>query len=243
MTWYRDWFGEDYLRVYPHRDSEEARAQVDAATKLLPLSREDTILDLGCGNGRHAVELAKRGYHVACLDLSMVLLRLARKNSKAYPLSFIRADMRHMPFTGAFDVVVSFFTTFGYFDSDSENLQTLLSMANALRPGGKFLQDYLNKPFVIDNIVPYDESKRHGMHIVQERQYNRRKERIEKKITIRSSGEVREYFESVRLYTLEEMDGLIAKTDLELQRTCGDFDGRPYAPTSPRLILLGSRRR
>ena len=243
MTWYKEWFGEDYLRVYPHRNTEEAKHQIDFVQKILPLKKSDKILDLGCGNGRHANALAERGFTINCLDLSMILLRLARKNqSDDSRLNFIRADMRNMPFCSVFDKVLSFFTTFGYFESSAENLRTLLSIEQSLRPGGIFLQDYVNKSYVVNNVVPRDERDEAGFRIIQERNYNRDAERIEKKITIYSDGETREYFESVRLYTLQEMEALLAKTDLVLERTYGDFDGQPFSDKSPRLILIGKRR-
>jgi SAM-dependent methyltransferase len=150
--------------------------------------------------------------------------------------------MRAMPFCGVFDTILSFFTTFGYFESSTENLRTLKSIEQSLRPGGVFVQDYLNKSFVINNVVARDERYEDGLKIVQERNYNKSSERIEKKITIYDNGETREYFESVRLYTLQEMQQLLADTELSLEQTYGDFDGQPFTDVSPRLILIGRRR-
>ncbi len=79
MSWYKDWFGEDYLKVYPHRDEAEAKKQVDFVAKVLDLKLAKKFLDLGCVNGRHANELFRLGYHVTCLDLSSTLLSLARE--------------------------------------------------------------------------------------------------------------------------------------------------------------------
>jgi len=242
MTWYKDWFGEDYLKVYPHRDEIEAKKQVDFVAKILDLKLAKKILDLGCGNGRHANEFSGKGYHVTCLDLSSVLLSLAKdKYGSASCICFVQADMRQIPFANAFDSVVSFFTTFGYFKTDDENLQTLKNIEAALKPGGSFFQDYMNKKFVIENLVPYDSRQVNGFEITQERNYNRAEERIEKKITLKENGEVREYFESVRLYTLEEMKTLLAKTRLKLEKTFGDFDGSSFTSKSPRLLLVGKK--
>jgi SAM-dependent methyltransferase len=147
--------------------------------------------------------------------------------------------MRHIPFSNAFDAVLSFFTTFGYFKKDEENLETLKSIQEALKPGGYFLLDYLNKTHVLDNLVPEDSRNENGYEIIQERYYNQDEERIEKRITLKENGEVREYLESVRLYTLEEMQSMLKKTMLQLEQTFGDFDGSPFTPKSPRLILVG----
>ncbi len=244
-AWYEDWFGQDYLKVYPHRDEQEAIAQVRFVEQALPLAPGSKVLDLGCGGGRHARELVRRGLQVTCLDLSVVLLRLAQKqaNEETCCLNYVKADMRYLPFVQSFDAVVSFFTTFGYFESDEENGKTLRSIAQVLKPGGKFLQDYLNKEAVIANIIPLDKRTEKDIEIIQEREYDRTSERINKKITLKRDGQVREYFESVRLYALDEMLGLLAKTSLKPDQVYGDFDGRPFTEQSPRLILTGHKDR
>lgn len=243
MTWYKEWFGEDYLKVYGHRDQQEARRQVDFVEKVLPLDASMRLLDLGCGCGRHAAELSQRGYHVTCLDLSSVLLSLAsrRASEERCCVRFVRADMRCIPFVKAFDAVLSFFTTFGYFKQDAENLQTLESLRGSLKPNGYFFLDYLNKQHVIDNLVPEDSRRENGVEVIQQRRYDRGGERIEKKITLRENGQVREYLESVRLYTFEEMQQMLVRAGLTLERAFGDFDGGPFTSTSPRLVLVGRR--
>jgi len=242
-NWNSDWFGEDYLKVYPHRDEAEARTQVLSAMHMLNLSGDEEILDLGCGNGRHALELSRAGHRVTGADLSFPLLGIAQTNSRKTfgQARFVRADMRRLPFVNAFDAVVSFFTTFGYFETTGENLKTLLSIRQALKAGGRFLQDYLNKRQVLDNLVPRDTRRENGFEIIQERRYDSAGERIEKKITLRDAGGERQYFESVRLYTPEEMESLLQQAGLRLDRTYGDFDGRPFDKNSPRLILVGHK--
>ncbi len=242
MAWYKEWFGEDYLKVYPHRDDREAKTQVDFVAKFLQLINGARVLDLGCGMGRHAVELSQRGYCVACLDLSSVLLHLAKKRSGlTCRAHFVQADMRRIPFAGVFDAVLIFFTTFGYFKEDEENRRTLVSIREVLKPGGWFFLDYLNKEFVVSGLVPSDSCFRNGYEILQERRYNQKEQRIEKKIKIKENGQVREYRESVRLYTLAEMQAMLTVAGLTLAKTFGDFDGSDFTSASPRLILAGKR--
>ncbi len=240
-AWYEDWFGQDYLEVYPHRDEQEARQQVDFVEQTLPVNTSRQILDLGCGSGRHANEMSSRGYSVTGLDLSPTLLELAKQKSTDASNRFVMADMRRLPFCRVFDVVVSFFTTFGYFDSDAENIKTLLSIESVLRPGGVFMQDYVNKSHVIDNLVPRDERQQGDFEVLQERNYDQKTQRVEKKITLRRNGNTREYFESVRLYSLGEMQELLTKAGLTLEKTFGNFDGSAVTEMSPRLILIGRR--
>ena len=92
MTWYQEWFGEEYLDLYSYRDEEEARLQVDFfASRIGPISRP--VLDLACGSGRHLQELRSRGYRSFGCDLSYVLLRTAIRDADA---SVARADMRRI---------------------------------------------------------------------------------------------------------------------------------------------------
>lgn len=244
-AWYEDWFGEDYLKVYPHRDEDEARQQVDFVERIMPLSSARRILDLGCGSGRHALEMSERGYNITCFDLSSVLLSMAKKKggNDNCCVRFVEGDMRDLPFKSVFDVVVSFFTTFGYFETDEENVKTLLSIKHVLKPGGAFMQDYLNKDYVIKNLVPVDSRTENGFEMKQERRFNAQAQRIEKKITLSENGKSREYFESVRVYTLEEMQSMIAHAGLILTQTFGNFDGSPFSEASPRLILTGRKER
>jgi SAM-dependent methyltransferase len=206
------------------------------------LNAGDCVLDLGSGMGRHAIELSRRGLRVACLDLSSVLLKLAKqKSDEVCCAHFVRADMRFIPFAETFAAVLSFFTTFGYFKTDAENQRTLASLHTALKPGGWFFLDYLNKDFVVNSLVPRDSRVENGFEILQERHYNQSEQRIEKKIKIKENGRVRAYRESVRLYTLAEMQAMLTAAGLKLLKTFGDFDGSDFTASSPRLILVGRR--
>jgi SAM-dependent methyltransferase len=74
VAWYKEWFGEDYLDLYAHRDAGEAREHVDFVERLFEESRPHAVLDLACGAGRHTRELRKRGYRGLGTDLSLTLL-------------------------------------------------------------------------------------------------------------------------------------------------------------------------
>jgi SAM-dependent methyltransferase len=243
MTWYQEWFGEDYLKVYPHRDEQEARLQVDFLMQHVPLQSGQRVLDLGCGSGRHAVELAGRGLKVVCLDLSLTLLKLARKRALAgnVPFPMLRSDMRRLPLRRRFDAVMSFFTSFGYFDADEENFEVIQSVADVLKPGGWFLLDYLNEQWTLSHLVPRDERRDNGLLVVQERHFDPVRHRLEKKILLEEGDDVREYFESVRVYSHEEMLDMLSRARLKLRKIFGDWDGTPYDRDTPRMILISQK--
>ncbi|MBN1350471.1 methyltransferase domain-containing protein [candidate division KSB1 bacterium] len=242
--WYEETFGDDYVKIYMHRDRKEAIAQIDFLVRHTNLQRNDLCFDLGCGAGRHSIELARRGYRVIGLDLSSPLLRLAQKKAKTagMTIQLVRGDMRHLPFRCSFDIVCSFFTTFGYFDSDSENLSVLIAVYNILKPGGTFLIDYLNKTQAIDELVPVDEKVINGIIIRQERSYDSRSGRLNKNICVIRGTSTRCYVESVRAYSPIEMQRMLETAGFESIKIFGNFDDSPFDRNSPRLIMLAQRK-
>ena len=245
--WYKTAFRFDYLRVYPHRNDEEARRQVDFLLDRLDVPQSCEVLDLGCGDGRHSLELARRGYRVTGLDLSEELLDRARRRTvdEGLDITFIQGDMRDPTRVSAFDLVVNFFTSFGYFREDGENARVLDAISRALRPCGRFLMDYLNREYVIATLVPSDCRTVEGMEVEQRRWITGDPSeagahvRINKQVRIREDGAERSYDESVRMYTLEELEAMMDRAGLKVTQTYGDFDGRPVGGDAPRNILIG----
>lgn len=240
--WYRDWFqDENYLTVYRHRDETEARATVDLFEQLVRPPAAARVLDLACGTGRHAIELARRGYHVTGVDLSPTLLDIARRQavSERVAIRFVRDDMRRLALGESFDAVVNLFTSFGYFETDDENAKVIESVARVLVRGGCFMLDFLNAAFVIANVKSLDRTTEGETEITQVRAINNG--RIEKTITLASGGDVREYFESVRLFTRDELRSMFDANGLTTVAECGDYDGSPYGIDSPRCILFGRK--
>ena len=243
LPWYAEWFGAEYVSVYAHRDTAEAERQADLAERVLGLHRGDRILDLCCGAGRHSLEFARRGYHVTGIDLSPELLELARSGAREAGLNaeFIRCDMRRVVRPGAFDAVVSFFTSFGYFESDQENARVLENVRASLAPGGRWLLDYLNRDQVIATLVPEDTAVHGDVCVTQQRRFDFRRGRVEKTIALRKAdGSVKLFRESVRAYTLAELERMCARAGLRIDYVFGDADGAPYHAGSPRLVIAGS---
>ena len=137
--WFERWFGEEYLRLYPHRDEDDAERAVALVGRVATLDGA-RVLDLACGPGRHAVRLAQRGADVLGLDLSMPLLIRARHG--APPVGkLVRGDMRFLPIRDAtFDLVVNLFTSFCYFADDADHQQVELTVATRPRPGGVLVE-------------------------------------------------------------------------------------------------------
>lgn len=241
-SWFRRWFGDEYKRLYPHRDAREAEAQARFVIRMLPVTPEWRILDVGCGQGRHLAYLRGEGFpHCLGLDLSLPLLRDARASGQ--PVA--RGDMRHLPFRrGGFDLVTSFFTSFGYFATFEEDVEALAQMVSLLKPGGHLFLDLINKPYLVKHLVPADRRVVEGAVVEQSRRVEGPIDGpgavVVKDIAItRPDGSREAYQERVRLYARDEMTALASRFGLEVKAAFGDEKGGPWrGDDSPRMALL-----
>jgi SAM-dependent methyltransferase len=238
--WYREWFGEEYLALYPHRDEEEARKAVDLVVRSLDLSR-GPVLDLACGAGRHLREFARRGIVAAGLDLSSTLLREGK--AAAPGLMTVQGDMRYLPFAdGSFGLVVNFFTSFGYFAEPEDDRRVLNEIHRVLRSNGRFMLDFLNAERVRHNLVSEDERIVDGRRVTQTRRLEDGGRIVVKQIRIAPTEAGRPesiFHERVRLYSPAELASLLRAAGLEPEATFGDYSGAPACSDCPRYILLG----
>jgi SAM-dependent methyltransferase len=239
--WYRHAFDALYPVIYAHRTVEAAEPEAAFAAQALNLRREDCVLDVACGNGRHLAHLRRRAPMSVGLDYSPRLVDLAR-DLLGGDARLVRADMRAIPFRNAFDAVTNFFTSFGYFFTEEENMRTVSSVAGALKPGGRFFIDYINRSHVEENVVPRSLRRVGNWEIAETRWIDYERMRVNKHTVVHcDNAKQAELEESVQLYTLEELCSLLSAGGLRVERVYGDFTGVEYGPTHPRMILVGQR--
>jgi len=238
--WFVAAFGELYPVVYAHRTVEAAIPEAHFAAEAVRLLPEDNALDLCCGAGRHLVTLEQYGAHLAGVDYSTQLLAIARKRLSP-ETALIHADMRALPLTPCFDVVFSFFTSFGYFE-DTDNVAAAASMAQVLKPSGRFFMDYLNPLNLEEHLEPETLRESKGYVIHERRWIDREKHRVNKTVAIEHEGNAMGVTsESVRLYALEELTALLSEVGLQVQEVWGNCAGAAYGPNADRMILAGSK--
>jgi len=243
MAWYDTWFGSDaYEIVYRHRDDEEAATVIDLVEECAAPDPDAQILDVGCGRGRHTLELARRGYDATGIDLSEESVEEARRQAATEGLdaSFAVQDMREPYCDGCMHGVVNLFTTFGYFDDDAESQRAIQAMASALRPGGWIVQDFLNPPHVAQTLVERDQQQRDGVQIVQKRWIEGG--RVHKEIRLDDGTRSETFRESVRLFSRNDFAEMYADADLEIEQAFGDYHGALHDAESPRTILFARKK-
>lgn len=237
-AWYEQWFGEDYLALYPHRDGREAEKVVALLQQKLAGRTVDRVLDLACGAGRHSRALNQYWWTVG-FDLSQPLLSVARRESPGAP--YVRGDMRVLPFRGgSFSLVVNLFTSFGYFSDDADHERVIQELAAVTAPNGMFLLDYLNAEQVIAHLKPMDEKIVNGVVVEMQREITADGRFVEKRITLRERRKT--FVERVRLFTRAELESLLESAGFAVQEVVGDYEGASWTSESERTMLFSVKR-
>ena len=235
--WFEQWFGEDYVALYPHRNEAEAERAVGLIARTIGTRAVRRVLDLACGSGRHAKYLGSTWW-TSGIDLSEVLLRIARRNDS--PARLVRGDIRALPYRDSvFDLVVNLFTSFGYFETDLEHELVIRDLARVIAPHGTFVLDYLNAGAVRDQLVPYDERNIGGRVVEQRREITDGGRFVVKHISLKDEG--REFVERVRLFTRSELEEMLDRAGFRIDAAYGDYGGESATDTSPRVILFARR--
>lgn len=239
--WFASWFDSPYYhQLYAHRDLTEAAGFIDALIARLDPAAGASMLDLGCGAGRHARRLATHGFDVTGLDLSADSIRQASTHADER-LRFARHDMR-VPFGfETFDYVLNLFTSFGYFDRAEDHLAVVRNIAAALRPGGALVLDYLNVRVAEAQLRPYETLERDGVRYAISRRSDAA--HIYKLITVsggRSTAIAHE--ERVAKFGLEDFRLMLALYGLDIEAVYGDYAFGSFDPrSSPRLIVVARK--
>ena len=234
--WFHKWFNTPYYHLlYRDRDDSEAELFMMNLTQFLGLKKDDTILDLPCGKGRHAIFLNSLGFDVTGADLSENSIEYA-KQFENDSLRFEVHDMRH-PFKTKFDAIFNLFTSFGYFDNDETDIAVLQNLRRGLKPNGILVIDFLNVDFVKEHLVPEETQHRSTIDFKINRSIN--EQFIVKDIRFSAQKKDHHYTEYVRNISLEKFKDYADKADLKLKHTFGDYNLNPFDRTSsPRLILI-----
>jgi len=243
MEWWRKYFNSDYLKLYKHDEGQSSK-EADAVVRMLQCEPGDSLLDLACGFGRHSVLLAQKGFLVTGYDLSEGFLKRAREMSEILKVNvdWIQGDMRNIQFDSEFDVVINMFTAFGFFEREEDDLTVLKGVHKALKPGGQFLMDVINREYAVKNLTSRRWSNENETYMLEEGVFDFFRSRLEiNHCLISPDGTKREANYSFRLYTLTEMLELFKQTGLVLTDVYGDFNGEQYGSLSPRMIMVAQR--
>jgi SAM-dependent methyltransferase len=244
--WFVDLFDEDYLRTLPFLTPQATQHEAEFVIDAMGLSPGAQVLDVGCGYGRHAMELAARGFHVVGLDLSTPLLVRGGEEAhrRGLQINFVRGDMRELDFEAQFDGAYCLFSTFGYFD-DETNKKTVANIARALKPGGRLMIEILNRDYVIADLPTRVWWEGEGCVVLEEVELNYFSSRIAvNRSVVFDDGRQLEQEISVRAYSLHEVGKLMHAAGFRVLEVSGGYHtrGRFFGNQSRHIIVLAERK-
>jgi D-alanine-D-alanine ligase len=240
--WWRSWFGPSYLSLYDTYLLERTPIEADELEVLLELHPPARILDLGCGQGRHGIELGRRGYEVTGVDLSDYLLDVAAARARAagVKVRLVKGDMRE-PIAGAsFDIALSLFTSFGYFRDEADDRKVLRAVAGMLRPGGRLLLEILNGQRERERFEPKQWFAVGKTAVMEERQLDSGGRRLVVQRTVSTPNARETDVHAIRLYSGPEIEEALRAAGFSDIRLFGDWNGEALTDSSLRVLAVGT---
>lgn len=244
-TWWKDYFDAQYLLEYePLFSLERDRRDVARLIDVLGLPAGARILDVPCGQGRHAHLLAEAGFDVDGLDYSPTLLAKARGRGTSSRLRYRRGDMRALPaaWTGRFDAVVNLFTSFGFFEQPADDRRVLAELSRVLSPGGVLVWHGADRDGVMARFLSRDWWRTTGgTFVAHERSFDALSGMLTVRVTWTAGRRTRERTYRIRLYTPTRLAELCAGVGLVVEQAFDGFDDRPLTRRSSEMMLIARK--
>lgn len=247
--WRDRYFGRDYyIYLARHLTPERTKKEVDFLESVLAIKRGYLILDLGCGFGRHTLELGKRGYRAIGIDRSKDLIEIAKEESKKEKV--FNVDFYIMDYTEIdrldykFDIIFSLYTSLGL-SSYKEDKITIEKTYHVLKKGGKLLIDIENRDALLRHFIPYSWDVLGDEYILlTEHQFEPETGFYISTRTVYDlkNNVKKEFVRKIYLYTASELAHLLEEQGFYIERFMGDYEGHKFHVGSRRLIVVGIKK-
>lgn len=221
-----------------------APGEVAALLALVGTRPPGHALDLCCGPGRHAVELARTGFEVTAVDRTAAYLERARARADeaGVQVEWVQDDMRRFVRPRSFDLAVNLFTAFGYFEDAAEDRQVLDNLRQSLRPGGSLVMDLMGKEVLAREFRTRDWDRlADGTLILEERELQRSFSWIRNRWTLLRQDRTAQVIVEHRLYAASELERLLLDVGFDQVRSFGNLQGAPYDQHAERLVIVARR--
>ncbi|MCI0394551.1 MAG: class I SAM-dependent methyltransferase [Chloroflexi bacterium] len=234
--------GSPFLH-HPLLTPERTAAEVEFAMSCLALSPGARLLDVGCGFGRHSIELARRGYQVVGIDPSAAMIASARERAAAAGVAvhFVRAGGESFTAGRPFDAAICLFTTLGQITESGENSGLVANVFAALRPGARFLVEVPQREAAVAGLKAAEQFGQGERYTAVTRHFDPAGNSVTERFAVVSPEETRHYLLRYRLYTWPELANLLEAAGFTLLAGYGGYDGRPLASESPIMLALGGK--
>ncbi len=240
--WTKKYFDDFYLKYFLLNQSEEiTEKQVRFVEKFIP--KGGKILDAGCGIGRHSIKLGELGFTVKGIDSSPLYIEYAKKDAERRNLknvSFCLEDLRNLKYKNEFDGVISLWSSFGYFD-DETNFKILLKFAEALKKYGRLIIDIENRDYILKYFVRETFREKGELFILERRRFHPLTSVVTTHRYVIGKSLRKEYLRNIRIYSATEMINLFKTAGIEVLGVFGDYDGIKFGENSKRIIIIGQK--
>jgi ubiquinone/menaquinone biosynthesis C-methylase UbiE len=238
-------YSEWYFGIVGIRQKDEkAPYECGFLEKVLRLKKGAKILDLCCGHGRITNELASRGYNMTGQDINRFFFKIAKKNADeaGLKINWVKQDMRRIPFKNKFDAVINMFTSFAIFSSDEEDEKVIKQVSKALKRGGKFVMDYVNKDFIIKRYLVDDKRKFKNGYVKIKREYNHIKSSHKDTFDIYIKGKLVKRLENdFRFYSVTELTSMMKRNGFKILNVYGGFGFEPLSFDTKNCIIIAQK--
>ncbi|NMC44991.1 MAG: methyltransferase domain-containing protein [candidate division Zixibacteria bacterium] len=242
---YKTYFGAEYLTTGKSAQltTERTRTEIDRLIKLLNLTGSERILDVGCGWGRHVLELARRGYDVTGIDQSETMIARANELARAEGLisAFVVQEMEDIDYIDAYDLGIALFGSFGYSRDDDVHLSILSRLHRALRDGGRLCIEQWNRDKYIRLDGQRQTHEHNGATIIEYHAFDHTTGRMNILRRYITAEDAREFKVSFRLFAVDELRNLLTSAGFERINIYGDLDGNPLTSETPRMVVVAGK--
>lgn len=244
-----DWFSEEefWRASFPFMFGAGKLDIADTeAEQMIALSRceHGDLLDMCCGPGRHSLAFARRGFRVTGVDATTFLLDKAREEAEreGADVEWVESDMREFVRPESYDLALSLFTSFGFFEDDADNRRVLEHICRSLRPGGALVLDVLGKEVLARKFQASDaQESPTGEVVVQRRRVFDDWNRIATDWIFLGDDGVRRFHLRLWLYSGQELRAMLLGAGFDAVELYGDFLGSAYGPQATRLVAVATR--
>lgn len=251
-----EWFENEefWIQFAPIMFDDARWAEAPAVAEYVKnISHARIVLDAGCGIGRIAVELAALGIDVTGVDIIQSELDAAAESAGAegVSLKLIKADLRTFSEPEKYDCVINLYTSFGYCDTQEEDMQILFNMANAVKKGGTFIMECTSRETAILYFTKGEEFERAGYKVVTDFNVVGAWEGLSSRWTLyppdtdlRKDSDVKPVADHCfvqRLYPAAFLRDKLKEFGLQKVDVYGDFDKSPYDQNARTMVIIGKK--
>lgn len=243
-NWYETFFHGLAVDLWINAVSpEQTRTEADFLQETLAAPAGSRLLDVPCGNGRHALELAARGYRMTGVDLSSEFLDHARRQSATAgsDVDWRQSDMRRLPWDGEFDGAFCFGNSFGYLEPEGMQ-EFVAAVARALKPGARFvLQTGVAAETLLPNLSEREWYRMGDVLMLIANEYDAAHSCLDTTYTFLRDGKVETGESTHWVYTCAEIQRLLARRGLETKGLYSGLDRAPFRLGTQVLYVVAER--